>query len=168
MKTSDSGYLTRKLVDAAQQRRSSARRIAALHDGVRQTGTDLAAAEGSVASAERACETIRQPTDRQGRSSRAGRADLGPRQAKALQEGGRRGAGGAHADEVQGGARACAGGGYGMEPVDGGGLWEAGLWRWGVLAAQSIGEPATQLTMRTFHSGGSGRRLGHHAELGRG
>ena len=29
----------------------------------------------------------------------------------------------------------------------------------GIIAAQSIGEPGTQLTMRTFHSGGvAGRR----------
>ena len=26
--------------------------------------------------------------------------------------------------------------------------------RWGIIAAQSIGEPGTQLTMRTFHTGG--------------
>ena len=31
----------------------------------------------------------------------------------------------------------------------------------GVIAAQSIGEPGTQLTMRTFHTGGS-RRVRHH------
>ena len=27
----------------------------------------------------------------------------------------------------------------------------------GIIAAQSIGEPGTQLTMRTFHTGGVGR-----------
>ena len=32
----------------------------------------------------------------------------------------------------------------------------------GIMAAQSIGEPGTQLTMRTFHTGGC-RRRGHHA-----
>ena len=29
----------------------------------------------------------------------------------------------------------------------------------GVLAAQSIGEPGTQLTMRTFHIGGTASRI---------
>ena len=31
----------------------------------------------------------------------------------------------------------------------------------GIIAAQSIGEPGTQLTMRTFHTGGRGRRRYH-------
>ena len=33
----------------------------------------------------------------------------------------------------------------------------------GIIAAQSIGEPGTQLTMRTFHTGGvaSGRAISH-------
>ena len=30
----------------------------------------------------------------------------------------------------------------------------SGRWAVGIIAAQSIGEPGTQLTMRTFHSGG--------------
>ena len=33
----------------------------------------------------------------------------------------------------------------------------------GIIAAQSIGEPGTQLTMRTFHTGGIASRRGHHA-----
>ena len=32
----------------------------------------------------------------------------------------------------------------------------------GIIAAQSIGEPGTQLTMRTFHTGGVAR-CGYHA-----
>ena len=35
----------------------------------------------------------------------------------------------------------------------------------GVIAAQSIGEPGTQLTMRTFHSGGTASRSVEQAEL---
>ncbi len=31
----------------------------------------------------------------------------------------------------------------------------------GVIAAQSIGEPGTQLTMRTFHIGGAASRAAH-------
>ncbi len=32
----------------------------------------------------------------------------------------------------------------------------------GIIAAQSIGEPGTQLTMRTFHTGGVAIGRGHH------
>jgi DNA-directed RNA polymerase subunit beta' len=35
----------------------------------------------------------------------------------------------------------------------------------GVIAAQSIGEPGTQLTMRTFHIGGAASR-GHGLQRG--
>ncbi|HID28751.1 MAG TPA: DNA-directed RNA polymerase subunit beta', partial [Desulfobacterales bacterium] len=35
----------------------------------------------------------------------------------------------------------------------------------GILAAQSIGEPGTQLTMRTFHIGGTARRAAEEAEF---
>src|SRR4029079_9130111 len=34
-----------------------------------------------------------------------------------------------------------------------------------VIAAQSIGEPGTQLTMRTFHIGGTASRVSEHAML---
>ena len=42
---------------------------------------------------------------------------------------------------------------YGMDLVDRQALVEEGL-AVGIIAAQSIGEPGTQLTMRTFHTGG--------------
>jgi DNA-directed RNA polymerase subunit beta' len=45
---------------------------------------------------------------------------------------------------------------YGMD-MSTGKLVEAGL-AVGIIAAQSIGEPGTQLTMRTFHTGGVGQR----------
>jgi DNA-directed RNA polymerase subunit beta' len=35
----------------------------------------------------------------------------------------------------------------------------------GIIAAQSIGEPGTQLTMRTFHIGGTARRAAEQAEV---
>src|SRR6185295_7497467 len=34
----------------------------------------------------------------------------------------------------------------------------------GIIAAQSIGEPGTQLTMRTFHTGGIGQRTAEQTE----
>src|SRR5690606_14678956 len=35
----------------------------------------------------------------------------------------------------------------------------------GVIAAQSIGEPGTQLTMRTFHIGGTASRVAEQSQL---
>jgi len=35
----------------------------------------------------------------------------------------------------------------------------------GVIAAQSIGEPGTQLTMRTFHIGGTATRVSERSTL---
>ena len=35
----------------------------------------------------------------------------------------------------------------------------------GVIAAQSIGEPGTQLTMRTFHIGGTASRVAEQSTL---
>jgi DNA-directed RNA polymerase subunit beta' len=36
----------------------------------------------------------------------------------------------------------------------------------GVIAAQSVGEPGTQLTLRTFHIGGTSSRIAEQAEIG--
>lgn len=36
----------------------------------------------------------------------------------------------------------------------------------GVIAAQSIGEPGTQLTMRTFHIGGAASRAAAESSIG--
>jgi DNA-directed RNA polymerase subunit beta' len=35
----------------------------------------------------------------------------------------------------------------------------------GVIAAQSIGEPGTQLTLRTFHVGGTASNIADQAEI---
>ena len=35
----------------------------------------------------------------------------------------------------------------------------------GVIAAQSIGEPGTQLTLRTFHVGGTASKIADEAEI---
>jgi DNA-directed RNA polymerase subunit beta' len=52
---------------------------------------------------------------------------------------------------------------YGMD-LSTGGLVEIGA-AVGVIAAQSIGEPGTQLTMRTFHIGGLGQRAIEDSEV---
>ncbi len=52
---------------------------------------------------------------------------------------------------------------YGMD-LSRGKLVEMGL-AVGIIAAQSIGEPGTQLTMRTFHIGGTAHKLVEEAEI---
>jgi DNA-directed RNA polymerase subunit beta' len=52
---------------------------------------------------------------------------------------------------------------YGMD-LSNGNLVEDGL-ATGIIAAQSIGEPGTQLTMRTFHIGGSAQRFVEENEI---
>ncbi len=52
---------------------------------------------------------------------------------------------------------------YGMD-LSTGALVEEGLAA-GIIAAQSIGEPGTQLTMRTFHIGGTARREVEESEI---
>ncbi|QYU70185.1 SDR family NAD(P)-dependent oxidoreductase [Leptolyngbya sp. 15MV] len=51
---------------------------------------------------------------------------------------------------------------YGMD-MSTGKLVESGM-AVGIIAAQSIGEPGTQLTMRTFHTGGIGQRTAQETE----
>src|SRR5262249_16783507 len=52
---------------------------------------------------------------------------------------------------------------YGMDLATGA-LVEEGM-AVGIIAAQSIGEPGTQLTMRTFHIGGVARRTVEESEI---
>src|SRR6516162_9479237 len=52
---------------------------------------------------------------------------------------------------------------YGMDLATGA-LVEEGM-AVGIIAAQSIGEPGTQLTMRTFHIGGTARRVVEESEI---
>src|SRR5205823_3021090 len=52
---------------------------------------------------------------------------------------------------------------YGMDLATGG-LVEEGM-AVGIIAAQSIGEPGTQLTMRTFHIGGVAKKSLEESEI---
>ena len=52
---------------------------------------------------------------------------------------------------------------YGMD-LSTGSLVEEGM-AVGIIAAQSIGEPGTQLTMRTFHIGGTAARAVEESEI---
>jgi DNA-directed RNA polymerase subunit beta' len=142
LKTADSGYLTRKLVDVAQGV------IVTTHDcctpeGVRR-GPSAGAILGRVA-----METVIHPlTDEP--IVRAGEM-IGPEAARAIEA--------LNGPDVlvrsvmlceaeRGVCRLC----YGMDRATGR-LVDLGQ-AVGVIAAQSIGEPATQLTMRTFQTGG--------------
>jgi DNA-directed RNA polymerase subunit beta' len=160
LKTADSGYLTRKLADVAQNvvitlydcettrgvRKAPRAQGAALVGRVSME--DIAGPEGAVL---RAGDMISAAQARH--VADLGRADVLVRSPMTCEAG-------------RGVCRLC----YGMDRSTGA-LAEEGL-AVGILAAQSIGEPATQLTLRTFHLGGTatlsatggGRRMGRTRE----
>ncbi len=152
LKTADSGYLTRKLVEVAQDVTISG------HD----CGTENGLAKGAVTSGDHvevsmadniygrvACDTIMdiltgevivqkgQIIDRD-IAKRIESMDLGKIRVRSPMT----------CEMDHGVCAKC----YGMD-LSTGELAEAGM-AVGVIAAQSIGEPGTQLTMRTFHIGG--------------
>jgi DNA-directed RNA polymerase subunit beta' len=140
MKTADSGYLTRKLVDVAQHVVVSVEDCGS-REGLRKA---TAAVRGRVS-----CEKVIHPLTRQ--TIVAEGELISPGQAKVLEELGLaallvRSVLTCRAE--RGVCRRC----YGMDRSTGQ-LVELGT-AVGIIAAQSIGEPATQLTMRTFHTGG--------------
>jgi DNA-directed RNA polymerase subunit beta' len=152
LKTADSGYLTRKLVDVAQNV------VVTMHDcgttkGISKTvtykGDEIDRPLSEVIRGRVAAETIRHPTTKQVlvRENEL----ITPKIAKEIERAG--------FDRVLvrspmtceaplGVCRLC----YGMDLATGT-LVEEGM-AVGIIAAQSIGEPGTQLTMRTFHIGG--------------
>jgi DNA-directed RNA polymerase subunit beta' len=156
LKTADSGYLTRKLADVAQNV------VVTMHDcGTTQGITKTVIYRGEKVEVSLA-DSIR------GRVSRANivnpisdevvvREDdlITPKVARQIEELG--------LEKIQvrsaltceaplGVCRLC----YGMD-LSTGSMVEEGM-AVGIIAAQSIGEPGTQLTMRTFHIGGVGQR----------
>jgi DNA-directed RNA polymerase subunit beta' len=156
LKTADSGYLTRKLADVAQNV------VVTTHD----CGTTQGVTKGVIYRGEKVevglADSIR------GRVSRANIVNpitdemvvkendlITPRVARRIEELG--------LEKIQvrspltcdatlGVCRLC----YGMD-LSTGNLVEEGM-AVGIIGAQSIGEPGTQLTMRTFHIGGVGQR----------
>jgi DNA-directed RNA polymerase subunit beta' len=148
MKTSDSGHLTRKLVDVAQHVVVTVEDCGT-KDGFRRVGTKQHPLAEMVRG-RTSCETVAHPVTRKV-IVRAGEL-ISLEQAAALKEAQ------VEALEVRspmkcqaerGVCRRC----YGLDRSRGE-LVELGV-AVGVVAAQSIGEPATQLTMRTFHHGGA-------------
>jgi len=156
LKTADSGYLTRKLADVAQNV------VVTQHD----CGTTQGITKGVIYRGEKVevslADSIR------GRVSRTNIVNpitdetvvrenelITPTIARKIEELGLeriqvRSA--LTCDAALGVCRLC----YGMD-LSTGSMVEEGM-AVGIIAAQSIGEPGTQLTMRTFHIGGVGQR----------
>ncbi|MBA3638799.1 MAG: DNA-directed RNA polymerase subunit beta', partial [Acidobacteria bacterium] len=163
LKTADSGYLTRRLVDVAQD--------VIIHE------IDCGTMDGIEARAiVESGEIIEPLRDRiMGRVSLEKildpltgnvivevNADIDEQKAQDIQEGG--------IEKVRirsvltcASRRGCCAKCYGRDLATGR-LVELGL-AVGVIAAQSIGEPGTQLTMRTFHIGGTASRVNEQSSL---
>jgi len=162
LKTADSGYLTRKLADVAQNV------VVTLYD----CGTTQGVAKGVVYKGEEIeralSESIRGRVSRNTITTITGdvivREDemITWEQARKIEQLG--------VDKILvrspmtcqaslGVCRLC----YGMDLATGN-LVEEGM-AVGIIAAQSIGEPGTQLTMRTFHIGGVARRAVEESEV---
>ena len=156
LKTADSGYLTRKLADVAQNV------VVTMHDCGTTQGIEKTVIYRGEKVEVNLADSIR------GRVSRTNIANpitnevvvqedelITPKAARQVEALG--------LEKIQvrsaltceaplGVCRLC----YGMD-LSTGSLVEEGM-AVGIIAAQSIGEPATQLTMRTFHIGGVGQR----------
>jgi DNA-directed RNA polymerase subunit beta' len=155
LKTADSGYLTRKLADVAQNV------VITMHDCGTSQGITKAAIYKGEEIERSLSETIRGRVNRHpivgvnGETIVAENEMISWEQARQLEKLG--------IDKLMvrspmtcqaplGVCRLC----YGMD-LSTGALVEEGM-AVGIIAAQSIGEPGTQLTMRTFHIGGTVKR----------
>ena len=164
LKTADSGYLTRRLVDVAQD--------VIIHeidcgtmDGIEaraivEIGRDHRAAARPHHRPRHARED-RRPVHRRD-DRRRSTSEIDEEKATAIQEAG--------IEKVRirsvltcAARRGCCAKCYGRDLATGK-LVELGL-AVGVIAAQSIGEPGTQLTMRTFHIGGTASRVSEQSTL---
>jgi DNA-directed RNA polymerase subunit beta' len=151
LRTADAGYLTRKLIDVAQHVVVTVPTCGTPRGIVRLAGEPGSAGKRSLASLVRGRVSRRTITGADGRVIVHENQMISAEQAVELEALGLR--------EVEvrspltceaerGVCQLC----YGMDLANGR-LAEQGL-AVGILAAQSIGEPGTQLTLRTFHIGG--------------
>src|SRR5438270_69860 len=162
LKTADSGYLTRKLADVAQN--------------VVVTMQDCDSTQGIAKGVVYKGEEIERPLSEsiRGRVSRNNittiTGDLVVRENEMITWDSARKIEALGVDKILvrspmtcqaslGICRLC----YGMDLATGA-LVEEGM-AVGIIAAQSIGEPGTQLTMRTFHIGGTARRVVEESEI---
>jgi len=162
LKTADSGYLTRKLADVAQNV------VVTMHD----CGTTQGITKGVVYKGEEIerslSESIRGRVSRNNIATITGEVVVKENemitweQARKVEQMG--------LDKILvrspmtcqaplGVCRLC----YGMDLATGN-LVEEGM-AVGIIAAQSIGEPGTQLTMRTFHIGGTVKRIVEESDV---
>ena len=163
LKTADAGYLTRRLVDVAQDvvvTEDDCGTILGLDVSALKEGEDIIEPLSERIVGNVAAEDVEDPqeTDASGRRTlliEAGKLVDETRPARSKKRGSRW-CGSARCSPARPSV-VCAGMCYGrnlatMSMVD---LGEAV----GIIAAQSIGEPGTQLTLRTFHIGGTAARI---------
>src|SRR5687767_8786598 len=168
LKTADAGYLTRRLVDVAQDVTVSEEdcgSILGLEIGALKEGEDIIEPLSERIVGNVAAEDVEDPHE----IDEAGRRTLLVEAGELIDEETARAIEDAGIETVKirsvltceakrGLCRMCYGRNLAtMEMVD---LGEAV----GILAAQSIGEPGTQLTLRTFHIGGTSSRIAEDAE----
>ena len=158
LKTADSGYMTRKLVDVAQDviiREEDCGTSAGIWVSSIYEGEDEVVKLGERLIGRFSCDDIAHPTDPKTKLTKANE-EIDEIKAKKIETAG--------IERVKirsvltceskhGICRNC----YGRNLATGGlvKLGEAV----GIIAAQSIGEPGTQLTMRTFHIGGTASQV---------
>ena len=156
LKTANSGYLTRRLVDVTQDLvvteddcgTSNGVPMKALVEG----GEVIEALRERILGRVAAADVVNPET---GETVYRGRHAAGRRRGRAYRVAGHRRSEGAHAADLRNALRPVR---QVLRPRPGPrqlvNVGEAV----GVIAAQSIGEPGTQLTMRTFHIGGAASR----------
>ncbi len=153
LKTADSGYLTRRLVDVAQDvivTREDCGTINGIEVGAIKQGMEELLPIKDRIYGRTVLEDIHQPGDMKTILAKAGDV-LNNAQAEAIDDAGIemvRIRSALTCESKRGICAKC----YGLNLATGNvvGMGEA----IGIIAAQSIGEPGTQLTMRTFHLGG--------------
>ncbi|MFC2049459.1 DNA-directed RNA polymerase subunit beta' [Chlamydiota bacterium] len=153
LKTADSGYLTRRLVDVAQDVIVTEQDCGTLNyidvSAIRQGQEELLPLKDRIFGRTMAVD-VYQPGDKSKLLAKAGDI-VTPRMAETIDDAGIetvRIRSALTCESRRGVCAKC----YGLNLANGRpvGLGEAV----GIIAAQSIGEPGTQLTMRTFHLGG--------------
>ena len=157
LKTADAGYLTRRLVDVAQDvtiTDDDCGTILGLEMSALKEGEDIVEPLADRIAGNVALESVYDPID--GELILTGNKMIDERSAEAIEAAGIQSVrirSVLTCENKRGICRMCYGRNLAtMGPVDSG---EAV----GILAAQSIGEPGTQLTLRTFHIGGTAARI---------
>src|SRR3989441_187087 len=158
LKTADSGYMTRKLVDVAQDviiRENDCGTSNGIWVQPIYEGEDEVVKLGERVVGRFACDDVADPRDSKRKLVRAGE-EIDEVRAKEIENAGIervRIRSVLTCESKHGVCIAC----YGRNLATGGlvKLGEAV----GIIAAQSIGEPGTQLTMRTFHIGGTASQV---------